>query len=234
MDPHLLLRTGQFTLTVLAGLLSACSSTQPLQSPHSPKAYCTMNEVTNDESRPPATSPITLEELGLLQESLLWSEDDAQALRQPHDILKPQTEDILDVWYGFVASTPQLVKYFSNAKTGQPDGNYLAAVRVRFGQWISDTAKADYNQEWLNYQYEIGLRHHSIGKNKTDGVDSVPIIHLRYIPALAYPITATLKPFLAKGGASQADVERMHQAWIKSVLLQSILWSQPYVKAGEF
>ncbi len=55
-----------------------------------------------------------------------------------------------------------------------------------------------------------------------------------YLPALVYPVTATWKPFLAKGGASEADVERMHQAWIKSVMLQVILWSEPYVRDGEF
>lgn len=141
---------------------------------------------------------------------------------------------MLDVWYGFVASTPQLVRYFSNAETGEPDPAYLDAVRVRFGQWILDTAAAEYDQDWLDHQHEIGLRHHSTKKNRTDGVDSVPIIHFRYLPALVYPITATLKPFLEKGGHSPAEVERMHQAWIKSVLLQAILWSYPYVRDGEF
>ncbi len=47
-------------------------------------------------------------------------------------------------------------------------------------------------------------------------------------------MTATLKPFLAKTGANAKDVERMHQAWIKSVMLQVILWSHPYVRDGEF
>ena len=53
-------------------------------------------------------------------------------------------------------------------------------------------------------------------------------------PALLYSITATLKPFLAKKGHSREDVEKMHQAWVKSVLLQVILWSYPYVKDGDF
>ncbi len=30
------------------------------------------------------------------------------------------------------------------------------------------------------------------------------------------------------------EVEKMHQAWLKSILLQVILWSQPYIKDGEF
>ena len=35
-------------------------------------------------------------------------------------------------------------------------------------------------------------------KNQTDGVDSVPIIHHRYLVAFIYPITATIKSFLEK------------------------------------
>ena len=52
--------------------------------------------------------------------------------------------------------------------------------------------------------------------------------------ALTIPITTTLKPFLANNGAAPADVEKMHAAWVKAVLLQVILWSHPYVKDGQF
>lgn len=181
-----------------------------------------------------AKSPMSLDELKLLQQSLLFGEDDIKYLKMSYDILKDQTSDILDVWYGFVASTPQLVYFFGNKATGQPDGEYLAKVRERFAMWILQTAEANYDQKWLDYQYEIGLRHHSAKKNKTDNVNSVPIINYRYIPALTIPVTTTLKPFLAKKGASAEDVDKMYNAWVKSVLLQSILWGQPYMKKGEF
>jgi hypothetical protein len=181
-----------------------------------------------------AKSPMTLEELKLLQQSLLFGEDDIKYLKMSHEILKDQTSDILDVWYGFVASTPQLVYFFGNKTTGKPDGEYLAKVRERFAMWILQTAEANYDQKWLDYQYEIGLRHYSTKKNKTDNFNSVPIINYRYIPALTIPVTTTLKPFLAKKGASAEDVDKMYNAWVKSVLLQSILWGQPYMKKGEF
>ena len=179
-------------------------------------------------------SPLSLEDFERLKQSVLFSDEDSQYLRMSYDVLKDQVEDILDVWYGFVASHPFLVYSFSDKATGQPDGHYLAAVRKRFGQWILDTASANYDQAWLDYQYEIGLRHHRGGKNRTDGVNSVDNVSYRYLPALLYPITTTLKPFLAKKGHSAEDVEKMHQAWLKSVLLQVILWSQPYIKDGEF
>ena len=181
-----------------------------------------------------AKAPYTLQDLASLQKTLLFTDDDVRALRQSKAILADQTEAILDVWYGFVASTPELVVYFSNARTGQPDGAYLGAVRKRFARWILDTADAQYDQAWLDYQYEIGRRHTAPKKNTTDRADSVPLVHFRYLPALTIPITTTLKPFLAKKGASAAEVERMHAAWVKAVLLQSILWSHPYVRDGQF
>ncbi|MEO6421599.1 MAG: protoglobin domain-containing protein [Candidatus Nitrotoga sp.] len=181
-----------------------------------------------------ATAPFTLKDLESLKKTLLFTEEDVIYLRKSKEILADQTDAVLDVWYGFVASTPELVEYFKNIKTGKPDGDYLAAVRKRFSQWILDTADANYDQAWLDYQYEIGLRHTKIKKNKTDHVKSVPQVNFRYLPALTIPVTTTLKPFLAKKGASTTDVEKMHAAWVKSVLLQTILWSYPYVREGQF
>jgi hypothetical protein len=181
-----------------------------------------------------ATAPYTLADVAALKKALLYSDDDERALRQSKAILADQTEAILDVWYGFVAGTPELVVFFGDAKTGQPHAAYLAAVRKRFALWITDTADARHDQAWLDWQYEIGLRHHQAKKNRTDNVASVAQVNFRYLPALTIPITTTLRPFLAKKGASAADVERMHAAWVKAVLLQTILWSQPYVRDGQF
>ncbi|MBT7692121.1 MAG: protogloblin ApPgb [Gemmatimonadales bacterium] len=179
-------------------------------------------------------SPITLEEFETMKRSVLFGDEDVEALRASAPILAPQVEAILDVWYGFVGSQPHLLAQFSNPASGAPLEAYLNAVRLRFGQWIHDTAAANYDQAWLDYQFEIGRRHHPTGKNATDGAESTRHVPMRDMILLTYPVTATLKPFLEKTGASSEDVERMHQAWIKSVLLQVVLWSQPYVRDGEF
>ncbi|MCA3006505.1 MAG: protoglobin domain-containing protein [Planctomycetaceae bacterium] len=181
-----------------------------------------------------ARSPITLADLDALERSLLLTDDDLAALRQSKAILADQTDAILDVWYGFVGSTPELLAFFGNATTGKPEGEYLARVRARFARWILDTADANFDQKWLDYQHEIALRHHRTKKNRTDNAPSVPIVNYRYIPALTIPITTTLKPFLASKGATPEQVEKMHAAWVKAVLLQAILWGQPYVRDGEF
>ena len=181
-----------------------------------------------------ARSPVTPSIFEQMKASALFGADDVKYLRMSHEVVKDQVEAILDVWYGFVASHPHLVHYFGRKSDGQPDAAYLAAVRKRFGQWILDTAAANYDQRWLDYQAEIGRRHHRTGKNQTDKVASVDNISYRYLPAFIYPITATLKPFLAKKGHGAEDVEKMHQAWVKSVILQVTLWSQPYVREGDF
>lgn len=179
-------------------------------------------------------APISLAEFEQIKKAVLFTDEDVKYLRLSYDVLKDQVESILDVWYGFVGSHPFLVYYFTDWQTGQPIAEYLAAVRKRFGQWILDTAAANYDQAWLDYQFEIGRRHHRTAKNKTDGVRAVENVSYRFVPALIYPITFTLKPFLAKKGHSSEEVEKMYQAWLKSVIMQVILWSYPYVNPGDF
>ncbi len=179
------------------------------------------------------TAPYTLQDLELLKKTVLFTEEDAKWLRKSKAILEPQAEQILDTWYGFVGATPHLLYYF-NDKSGTPDSQYLGRVRLRFIQWIYDTAGANYDQQWLDYQYEIARRHHRVGKNRTDGATGPNQIPVRYVLGLVYPVTATLKPFLAKGEHTAEEVDAMHQAWTKTVLMQAILWSHPYTRKGDF
>ena len=183
-----------------------------------------------DPALPPA--PLTAEEFTNLKAALLFTPEDVAALREARAILVPQTGAILDVWYNFVGSSPALLIYFTGPEG--PSAEYLARVRTRFGQWIDDTCRAEYDEAWLAYQYEIGWRHFS-RKNQTEGAAAAgtpPFIHWRYLNALVYPIYATVRPFLEQGAADPARVERMHQAWLKAVLLQVTLWSQPYLQEG--
>ena len=181
-----------------------------------------------------ARSPLGVGELDLLKETVLFTEEDERYLRMAGEVLREQTEDVLDVWYDFVASHQHLVRYFSDAQANA-DQEYLGRVRERFEQWILDTCERPYDQEWLDYQQEIALRHTRAKKNRTDGAQETPDhIPLRYLISFIYPITATMRPFLANKGHTDAEVEKMHQAWFKSVVLQVALWSQPYAKEGDF
>jgi hypothetical protein len=107
-------------------------------------------------------------------------------------------------------------------------------VRERFKQWILDTCRRPYDQEWLDYQHEIALRHTRAKKNQTDDARAPEHIPLRYMIAFIYPITATIKSFLANKGHGSEEVENMYGAWFKSVVLQVTLWSYPYAKEGDF
>ncbi|BAA79242.1 protogloblin ApPgb [Aeropyrum pernix K1] len=179
-------------------------------------------------------SPITDLEFDLLKKTVMLGEKDVMYLKKACDVLKDQVDEILDLWYGWVASNEHLIYYFSNPDTGEPIKEYLERVRARFGAWILDTTCRDYNREWLDYQYEVGLRHHRSKKGVTDGVRTVPHIPLRYLIAFIYPITATIKPFLAKKGGSPEDIEGMYNAWFKSVVLQVAIWSHPYTKENDW
>jgi hypothetical protein len=168
-------------------------------------------------------SPLGIGDLDLLKETVLFTEEDEHYLRMAGEVLEDQTENGLDVWYDFVASHPHLVRYFSDTE-GNADEEYLGRVRERFKQWILDTCERPYDQEWLDYQQEIALRHTRAKKNQTDGAQEAPdYIPLRYMISFVYPITTTMRPFLANKGHTDAEVEKMHQAWFKSVVLQVAL-----------
>ncbi|MDF1810509.1 MAG: protoglobin domain-containing protein [Phycisphaerales bacterium] len=208
--------------------LGACSSMQAMNETIEPgiAGY-------THGSRSVERAPITLAELEELKLSLLMSDEDIKYLRMSYKVLEPNVEELVGVWYGFVGSNPHLLKYFSNAAS-EPDMEYLGRVRARFERWVLDTAQADYDQDWLDYQFEIGRRHHRIGKNKTDHANAIDHINFRHLSALTIPVTTTLKPFLERGDHTSEEVDKMHAAWVKSVLMQSILWSYPYVQDGDF
>jgi IS1 family transposase len=174
-----------------------------------------------------ARSPVTADDVELLKATLLWSDEDDRYLRMAGDVLRDQVDDVLELWYGYVASHPHLVHYFAD-RDGQPIAEYLERVRARFAQWVRDVCGRPYDDTWRDYQHEIGLRHTRAKKNQTDAVDSVPEIALRYLVAFIFPITATMRQFLANKGHAPDDVEGMHTAWFKAVVLHVCLWCEPY------
>ncbi len=181
-----------------------------------------------------ADFPMSDEEFELLKKTVLLTDEDIRYLRLAGEVLRDQIDDVLNLWYSWVGSNPHLVYYFSDKKTGHPIPDYLEAVRKRFGQWIRDLCERDYDRDWLRYQLEIGLRHHRTKKNKTDGVNSVDHIPMRYMIAFIVPITLTIRPFLEKKGHPKDVVEKMHQAWFKAVTLSVALWCRPYAREGEW
>lgn len=174
-----------------------------------------------------AKSPVSLEEFEKLKQSAGFTSDDEKHLRLAGEVLADQTKEVVEKWRGIIAETPHLAKH-SRDLDAKPIAKYSQNSGLRFQQWILDTCFRSYNQDWLNYQQEIALRHTSAKKNKADAVQSTPFVPLRDIIAFTAVINETIKPFLASKGHSRDQVDRMHGAWCKSLQLQIALWARPY------
>lgn len=176
--------------------------------------------------------PFDPEDLEKLEDTVGWTDADEKYLHMASDLLADRTDEILDVWYGLVAKNDHLLSSFGSG--GKPDERYLQRVRSRFEQWIVDTCERPRDQDWLDYQYEIGLRHHRTKKNETDDAEAASNVGLRYLIAFIYPITATIRRFLRTGNHTDEEVDRMYHAWFKAITLQVALWAHPYTKEGDW
>jgi hypothetical protein len=173
---------------------------------------------------------ISLLELEQMKISVGFTRDDERYLRLAGEVLGDQTKQIVEHWRGgIIASIPHLARH-SRSPEGNPLPNYSAASGQRFQQWILDTCQRPHDQTWLDYQQEIALRHTSLKKNQVDGVQSTPYVPLRDIIAFIPVMNETIKPYLAAKGNSAEEVEKMHQAWCKSLQLQIALWTGLYTK----
>lgn len=178
-----------------------------------------------------AHSPVTIEELRELEATVGWTSADAEAIAMAGNVLAGHEEAMVDRWRSIIGEHAFLAKWFFGPD-GKPDEAYKAAVKNRFVQWVGDLCRRERDQAWLDYQEEIGLRHTPAKKNKTDGAHTPDVVPLRYLLAFVGPVIGGAREFLTKKGHSAAEVERMHQAWSKSVLLTLALWARPYTKAG--
>jgi hypothetical protein len=178
-----------------------------------------------------APSRVTLQELEALKITVGFTEEDRRYLLLAGEVLRSQTADIVRHWrVKIIASIPNLARH-SRTPEGEPLPDYLAQSGLRFEQWILDTCLRPYDRDWLNYQQEIALRHTSLKKNQTDGVRSTSHVPLRDIIGFIAVINETIQPYLAAGGHSEREVDRMHVAWCKSMQLQTALWAGPYADA---
>jgi hypothetical protein len=179
-----------------------------------------------------AQSPISLEELAHLEQTLGWTSEDEQRLRRHSELFRSQAERMVDTWRAVIAAQPHLSSWFAGAD-GKPDDAYKAAVKRRFVQWIVDVATRPHDRTWLNYQEEIGLRHTPEKKNKTDGVHTPPVVPLRYL-LVFLPVVTNVRQFFDPAIADPQERATLEQSWTKAVHLHVTLWSRPYTREGLF
>jgi Protoglobin len=178
-----------------------------------------------------APSTLSMQEFEKLKLAAGFTAETERSLRLAGQVLSEQTKQIVDHWRSrIIASIPHLAKH-SRTPEGEPNPSYLASSNLRFQQWIMDTCLRPYDQDWLNYQQEIALRHTTAKKNQVDGVRSTPFVPLSQIIAFVSVMNDTIKPYLAANHHSAEDVDSMHRAWCKSLQLQLALWVQPYLDA---
>jgi len=176
-----------------------------------------------------APSAVSLDELEKLKVSVGFTSEDERFLRMAGEVLADQTKRIVEHWRsGIIASIPNLARH-SRTPEGDPIPQYLAQSNLRFQQWILDTCLRPYDQDWLNYQQEIALRHTSLRKNQADGVLSTTHVPFRDIVAFVSVLNDTIKPYLANKGNTADEIEGMHRAWRRSLQLQIALWARPYM-----
>jgi Protoglobin len=162
-----------------------------------------------------------------------FTEEDQRYLRLAGEVLEDQARQVVEHWRSrIIASIPNLARH-SRSPEGNPLPDYLAASNLRFEQWILDTCLRPYDQDWINYQQEIALRHTMLKKNKVDGVQSTPYVPLRDIIAFLAVMNETIKPYLAAKGHSAEDVDGMHRAWCKSMQLQLAIWVRAYAGSAQ-
>src|SRR5215218_4451403 len=80
-----------------------------------------------------ARSPLALEDLDLLKQTVLFTEEDEEYLRLAGDVLEDQVDEVLDLWYGSAISLPHQILKFGSPD-GEPNARYVERVRERFKQ----------------------------------------------------------------------------------------------------
>jgi hypothetical protein len=176
-----------------------------------------------------ATSPVSETELLQMEQTAGWTSDEANFLAQHADLFRAKAEAMVDSWRAIIGSQTHLAHWFVKPD-GASDDQYKASVKHRFVQWVIDVAVRPHDRDWLNYQFEIGLRHTPVKKNVTDGAHTPPVVPFRYLVGFI-PIVLPIRSFFQDAIQDEDDLKRLESAWTKAVLLHVTLWSRAYMSA---
>lgn len=167
--------------------------------------------------------PITLEELAQVEAAVDVQPQDAELLRRAEPLLAEHAMEMVTTWRGILGAKPFLAKYSAHPD-GTPNPDYAEASKPRFARWVSDVCLLPHDQAWLDQQYEIGRRHTSDAKNLTDDADSAPFIPLRFVLGFIAPTVRVGREVLSEQ-FSGAELDAVHDAWTRAVVLHVTIWS---------
>lgn len=171
-------------------------------------------------------SPVSMEEFDRLKESVGFTEEDKEYLERAGEFLPNHVDDLFERWRGIFG---EIFMSTFVGPDGEVDEEYFERTHKRFVQWVDDTCNRPYDQDWLDYQHEIALRHHQTKKNQTDNVESVDVVPMRYLVTLIHPMS-NIRFVLERGDFEGEEITRIEDAWGKSLALQVALWTHPYTK----
>ncbi len=178
-----------------------------------------------------ARAPVSLTELRELEATVGLTEQDHATLRRAGALVTEEDADALvDSWRKIIGAKPYLARVFFGADN-KPDESYKAAVKARFVRWLLDLLNRPFDQAWLDYQWEIGLRHTPAKKNVTDGADTQPHVPLRFLIVFMAPVIEAMAPLLRSKGLDADEIGRVQAAWTRAALLTLALWSGPYARS---
>ncbi|HZQ40121.1 MAG TPA: protoglobin domain-containing protein [Rhizomicrobium sp.] len=172
-----------------------------------------------------------MDELRRLEAALEFTTQDREMLSRARSVIADHAEGLVDGWRAIIGAHDFLSEWFVGPE-GKPDDAYKAAVKKRFVQWVVDLVTRPFDQAWLDYQHEIGLRHTPTRKNQTDGAETPLLVPLRYLLAFIAPVALAVRPLLQTAGFAKEEIDLIHAAWTKAVILSVTLWSAPYVRDG--
>jgi hypothetical protein len=178
-----------------------------------------------------AHSPLSLDDLRTIEQTIGWTDEDAELLRRHREIFIRHAEGMVNSWRAVIGAQSHLVKSFFGPH-GEKDEEYAARVKPRFVQWVVDVCIRPHDQSWLDYQEEIGLRHTPQKKNQTDHRQTPPLVPLRYLLAFIPAVAFGARRFLIEAGLPSDEVETVERTWMKAVHLHVALWTRPYAREG--
>ena len=73
-----------------------------------------------------AESPVTLDELRQIEDTVGWTEKDARTLERHGGIFDKDAEQMVDAWRAAIGKQPHLAKWFFG-----PDGSRTRSTRLR-------------------------------------------------------------------------------------------------------
>src|SRR3989441_10649574 len=130
-------------------------------------------------------------------------------------MIGPRLEELLGHWL------QQLGPWVHATFSGPDVERYSGTAGARFGRGMLDGFTRTYDQKWLDYQYEIGLRDSRGKKNRTDDVDSVPVVPFRHVAASIHVLSEIAAKLL--DGVSSAGAGAIQAAWSKLLVLLGAL-----------